>query len=78
VPVMAMVNAAAQPRLRGSFLSVSGAVQQASAGCASFIGGLIIGYGPAGELTRYGWVGWFAVGMTLAAVAVARRVRSVS
>ena len=78
VPVMAMVNAAAQPRLRGSFLSVSGAVQQASAGCASFVGGLIIGYGPAGELTRYGWVGWFAVAMTLAAVAVARRVRSVS
>jgi predicted MFS family arabinose efflux permease len=78
VPVMAMVNAAAQPRLRGSFLSVSGAVQQASAGCASFVGGLIIGYGPAGELTRYGWVGWFAVAMTLAAVSVARRVRSVS
>src|SRR3990172_6366331 len=77
VPAMALVNAAAAPGARGSFLSLSGAVQQASAGLASLLSGLVIGQNAAGELTRYGWMGWFAVAMTLAAVWLARRVRSV-
>ncbi len=78
VPLMALVNAAAEPGQRGSFLSLSGAVQQACAGLGSLVAGLIIGHGVAGELTRYGWVGWLAVVLTLAAVLWAPRVRSVS
>ena len=78
VPTMAMVNAAAAPGLRGSFLSLSGAVQQATAGCAALSAGVIIGHGPGGELTRYGWVGALAVVFTLMAVAWAGRIRAVS
>ena len=78
VPLMALVNAAAEPGQRGSFLSLSGAVQQACAGLGSLAAGMIIGRGAAGELTRYGWVGWLAAGLTLVAVLWAPRVRSVS
>src|SRR3990172_7937982 len=78
VPAMALVNAAAAPGARGSFLSLSGAVQQASAGLASLLSGLVIGQNAAGELTRYGWMGWFAGAMTLAPVWLSRRGRSVS
>jgi len=78
VPAMAMMNAAAAPGLRGSFLSLSGAVQQTAAGCASLTAGVIIGHGPGGELTRYGWIGIMGVVFTLAAIAWAARVRALS
>jgi len=78
VPTMAMMNAAAAPGLRGSFLSLSGAVQQTAAGCASLAAGLIIGRGPAGELTHYGWIGISGALFTLAAIAWAARVRALS
>lgn len=78
VPTMAMMNAAAAPGLRGSFLSLSGAVQQTSSGCAALTAGVIIGHGPGGELTRYGWIGMLGVVFTLAAVAWAARIRAVS
>ncbi len=78
VPMMAMINAAAAPGLRGSFLSLSGAAQQATAGCAALSAGVIIGHGSGGELTRYGWVGALGVAFTLMAVAWAGRIRAVS
>jgi predicted MFS family arabinose efflux permease len=78
VPTMAMVNAAAAPGLRGSFLSLSGAVQQAASGCAALTAGVVIGHGPGGELTRYGWMGVLGVGLTLLAVAWAGRLRALS
>jgi predicted MFS family arabinose efflux permease len=78
VPTMAMVNAAAAPGLRGSFLSLSGAVQQAASGCAALTAGVIIGHGPGGELTRYGWMGVLGVALTLLAVAWAGRLRALS
>ena len=78
VPAMAMMNAAAAPGLRGSFLSLSGAVQQTAAGCASLAAGLTIGHGTAGELTNYGWIGISGVLFTLAAIAWAARVRALS
>jgi predicted MFS family arabinose efflux permease len=78
VPLMALVNAAAEPGQRGSFLSLSGAVQQACAGLGSLTAGMIMGHGAAGELTRYGWVGWLAAALTLVAVLWAPRVRSLS
>jgi predicted MFS family arabinose efflux permease len=78
VPAMALVNSAASPGLRGTFLSLSGAVQQASAGLASLLAGLVIGHRDGGELTGYGAVGWFAALVTLGAVWVSRRLKSLS
>ena len=78
VPAMAIMNAAAAPGLRGSFLGLSGAVHQSASGCAALASGLIIGHGPAGELTRYGWIGALGVAFTLAAVYWAARIRALS
>ena len=51
VPAMAIMTSAVQPRLRGTFLSVNGAVQQLFSGIASYIGGAMITQ-EAGETSR--------------------------
>ena len=74
VPGMAIVQQAAQPALRGTFLSLSGAVQSGSMGAASFLGGLLIGRDGAGQLTGYGWNGWAAVALSAVCVVLVGRV----
>ncbi len=76
-PAMALITGAVAPRLRGSFMSFNGAVQQLGSGIASFVAGLIIGRAADGSLTRYGWAGWCAVAATLVAVFLAHRIRIV-
>lgn len=76
IPAMALINAAADPRLRGGFLSLSGSAQQAAAGIATLAAGLVIGHGPGGELLRFGWIGWLAAALALAAVLWAPRIRA--
>ena len=61
VPGMAIVTSAANPRLRGTFMSINSAVQSASSGAASLISGAIITSDAQGHLMRYGWVGWLAI-----------------
>ena len=69
VPVMAIVTSAVQPRLRGTFLSMNGAVQQLAAGVASYIGGVMITADASGRIIGYGNVGWLAIAATLIAMA---------
>ena len=76
-PAMALITGSVAPRLRGSFMSFNGAVQQLGAGAASFAAGLIIGRAADGSLTHYDWAGWAAVVATLVAVALARIIRIV-
>ncbi|MCX7893180.1 MAG: MFS transporter [Burkholderiales bacterium] len=76
VPAMAIVTAAVSPRLRGAFMSLNAAFQQAASGSAAFLASLVIGRSGAGELTHYGTVGWIAVGATAATIVLARRVRA--
>ena len=75
VPAMAIVTSAVEPRLRGTFLSISGATQQLASGAAAWIGGMVIAQDAAGQIVRYGWVGFMAVGATLLAMALAGRFR---
>jgi multidrug resistance protein len=86
VPAQALVTAAAAPRYRGSFLSVTASVQQLAAGLASIVGGLILGaapdaaegFGPVAAsepLTGYGWVGLLSAGFTVLSVLLAGFVR---
>ncbi len=75
VPAMAIVTSAVEPRLRGTFLSISGATQQLASGAAAWIGGMVIAQDAAGQIVRYGWVGFMAVGATLLAMALAGRIR---
>lgn len=76
-PALALVSGSVEPRLRGSFMSFSGSVQQLGSGMASLLAGLIIGRAVDGSLTRYHWVGWCAVVCTLLAIVLARSIRIV-
>ena len=76
-PALALVSGSVEPRLRGSFMSFSGSVQQLGSGIASLLAGLIIGRAVDGTFTRYHWVGWCAVVCTLLAIVLARSIRIV-
>ncbi|HUF20086.1 MAG TPA: MFS transporter [Burkholderiales bacterium] len=77
VPAMAMVTAAAQPRMRGTFMSCNSAIQHLALGLASLSSGLIIGRADDGQLTRYWATGLVAAAATLTAVWLAQRVKAV-
>ncbi|MCX7144691.1 MAG: MFS transporter [Sulfuritalea sp.] len=68
VPAMAIVTSAVQPRLRGTFLSMNGAVQQLSSGTASYIAGTMIAADASGHIVGYGAVGYLAIAATLIAM----------
>jgi predicted MFS family arabinose efflux permease len=68
VPAMAIVTSAVQPRLRGTFLSMNGAVQQLSSGTASYIAGAMIAVDASGHIVGYGAVGYLAIAATLIAM----------
>ena len=74
VPAMAIVTSAVQPRLRGTFLSMNGAVQQLASGTASWLGGAMIAADASGRIVGYDKVGWLAVGATLIAIAFVGRI----
>ena len=76
VPAMAIITAAADPRMRGSFMSFYSAIQQMSSGLAVFLGSLIIGRTSGGEITHYGTLGWIAVVFTFVAMALAGLIRT--
>ena len=69
VPAMAIVTSAVQPRLRGTFLSMSGAVQQLASGGASYLGGTMIAADASGHIVGYDMVGYLAIAATLTAMA---------
>lgn len=75
VPVMAIVTSAAQPRLRGTFLSVNSAVQSLASGISAWLGGAMIAMSAEGRVVDYGAVGLLAMAATLAAIAYAGRLR---
>jgi MFS family permease len=78
VPAMALVISSVQPRLRGGFMSINGAIQQFGMGLATLMAGLIMGHAENGALVNYGLVGLVAVVATLLAIALAWRVRQVA
>ena len=75
VPAMAVVTSAAQPRLRGTFMSMNGAVQQLASGVASWLGGAMIAADATGRVVGYNHVGWLAAAATLLAIAYVGRIR---
>lgn len=73
-PAMALITGSVEPRLRGSFMSFNASIQQLGSGLAAMAAGLIIGRASDGSLTRYGMVGWLAVGCTLLCIWLAHRI----
>ena len=75
VPAMAIMTSAVQPRLRGTFLSMNGAVQQLFSGIAAYIGGAMITQDAAGQVVGYGNVGLLAMAATLVTMVLVSRIR---
>lgn len=61
IPGMALVASTAEPRLRGTFLSLNASIQSASMGVAALISGLLVGRNELGQLTGYWLVGVLGV-----------------
>lgn len=53
IPGMAILTSAANPQLRGTFMTLNAAVQSASMGTATFVGGLLIGRDAQGRVEHY-------------------------
>lgn len=74
VPGMAIVTSAAQPNVRGTFLSLNSAVMQLASGLAAMLGGLIISTDAGGRIFDYNRVGYFATAITLVAIVWVGRI----
>lgn len=68
IPAMAVITSAAQPRLRGTFMSLNSTVQSLSMGLATTLGGYIITQDKAGLIVGYPSVGYLAVAANLVAI----------
>jgi predicted MFS family arabinose efflux permease len=75
VPASAIVSSAAAPHIRGTYLSIAGALQSLGSGLAAMVGGFIISRDASGQLVNYARVGWFAVAMTALAIFLVGRIQ---
>ena len=75
IPGMALMTAAPEPALRGSFMSINGALQSLAMGVSAWVGGLLISRSPSGLVEGYGRAGWFAFATTLVMVWWVGRLR---
>jgi predicted MFS family arabinose efflux permease len=75
VPGMALITGCALPRYRGSFLSVNSSVQQAAAGLAAMLTGLLTRTGPDHSIIGFTQVGSIAAVFALASVVLGARLK---
>ncbi len=75
-PAMALITASAEPRFRGSFMSMNSAVQQSAMALAAVVGGHMIGQTATGQLTGYPLVGYVAAGITILTLFMVGLLRS--
>jgi predicted MFS family arabinose efflux permease len=77
VPAAALITGTAKSENRGSFLSFNSAVQQLSAGLASFFGGMILVENTDGKLLNFEYIGYIAIIISLLCIPLIRRIRVV-
>lgn len=76
VPAMALITSAADPKQRGSFLSLNNSLRHLASGSASLAGGYIIAKNPdTGALDGYHINGYIAVLATVVCIFLARKIR---
>ena len=75
VPMQALLTTVPEPARRGAFLSANSALQALGTGSGAWIGGLMLGNSPGGQIIGYGTVGWMAVAIALVGVFWVSRVR---
>lgn len=75
IVAMTMVNARIDPQHRGSFMSLSSAIQHLASGCGASAAGLIVGSDAAGSLTNFNIVGAIALAASFVSVLLAAQLR---
>ncbi len=74
IPAMAIIASAAQPKLRGTFMSLNGTVQSLAMGLATTLAGFLITLDGDGGIAGYPLVGYVAVVANLLAMWFAGRI----
>lgn len=74
IPGMAIVTSAADPRLRGTFMTLNTSVQSAAMGLAAFVGGQLISRDAQGHVSHYWHAALLGALASLAAVWLAPRL----
>lgn len=74
IPAMAILSSAAQPRLRGTFMSLNSTVQSLSMGLAATLSGFIITQQSDGQVVGYQNVGYVAIAANLLAIWYVSRI----
>ncbi|MEY3924182.1 MAG: Purine efflux pump PbuE [Pseudomonadota bacterium] len=75
IPGMALIGAAADPRRRGSFMTLNSAVQSLAMGLAALVGGQILGRDGNGHLTHYWMAALLGGGASLLSFVLASKLR---
>lgn len=68
IPAMAVITSAAQPKLRGTFMSLNGTVQSLAMGLATTLAGYMIALDADGHVVGYPFAGYLAVAANLVAI----------
>ncbi|HIJ84555.1 MAG TPA: MFS transporter [Magnetococcales bacterium] len=68
IPAMTIITSAAQPNLRGTFMSLNSTTQSLSMGLATLLAGFIIAHGEHGQIVGYPEVGYIAVAANVLAI----------
>lgn len=74
VPAMTLIASSALPKDRGSFMSLSTAVQQMSSGLASSVGGMILVTNIDNSIAYYNVVGFLGIFLTAISILLALRI----
>jgi predicted MFS family arabinose efflux permease len=78
VPATTLVTSVVKPENRGSFMSIRASINEAGLALSSFIAGMIVIENPDGSLGHYQYVGYFAIVMSVVAIVLARKLKTVS
>lgn len=74
IPAMAIITSAAQPKLRGTFMSLNATVQSLAMGLAATLSGFIITQTADGQVVGYPYVGWVAIAANMLAIWYVSRI----
>lgn len=76
VPAMALITSSADPKQRGSFLSINNSLRHLASGSASLMGGYLVATNAeTGQLEGYHWNGYIAVAATIICIFLAKKVQ---
>ncbi len=74
IPAMTIITSAAQPKLRGTFMSLNATVQSFAMGLATTLAGFVITQNNEGQIVDYGLVGYVAIAGNILAIIFVSRI----